>query len=701
MTDSYSLLNRELRFYIHQKGWPSLTKIQNASIKTFYTNENNLILSAATAQGKTEAAFLPAISKVKSWNKGVKILYISPLIALINDQFKRISDMCFDMDIPITSWHGEASKSKKDKLIANPKGIVLITPESIEALLSGKAELASLLFREVDYIIVDEIHSFLTGNRGLQLKSLLERILRYTYNPPRMIGLSATIGEENYNLAKSFFNNGRDTNILIDKTSNDLEATIEIYESDNISNDAIYKIYEYSKDGPMLVFPNAREKVEAISVQLDKIAKEKNDNIKIFAHHSSVSKTRRLEIEEFAKEARYENFVITATSTLELGIDIGAVHSVIQYGSAFSVLSLAQRLGRSGRKSKKSILHQICSSSWDVLQALATISLYEEKSLDKIEETTKAYDVFAHQVLSTLLENYGLPIDEYLYLNKTLSSFSDISDEEFKDITDYMEENGYIEILENEVIAGLEVEKLMRLGNFYNRFVSSQVYTVYNEKGKIGEVDIRPDIQVDAHIYLAGLVWKIDKMYTDQKKIIVSKSTEGKAPKFFSAVDIDVSTIIRNRMKYILENPKEFSYNDKLDSIIDELSRQFSNDYYSFVVKENLIGLVTFKNSKINRTIAVMLNVASYSTSYIANERDGTIYGPDTSNYFDAIRVNPISEKQIYNFLRNDENYLGSFLIPYKYMLLIPLDLRIRYIINNILDLDGAYHYLGLYDEFN
>ena len=113
MTDAYSLLNRELRFYIHEKGWPSLTRIQNASIKAFFTNENNLILSAATAQGKTEAAFLPAISKIKSWEKGIKIIYISPLIALINDQFKRISDMCFDMDIPITSWHGEASKSKK------------------------------------------------------------------------------------------------------------------------------------------------------------------------------------------------------------------------------------------------------------------------------------------------------------------------------------------------------------------------------------------------------------------------------------------------------------------------------------------------------------------------------------------------------------------------------------------------------------
>ena len=696
MTDAYSLLNRELRFYIHEKGWPSLTKIQNASIRTFFINENNLILSAATAQGKTEAAFLPAISKVDSWNIGVKILYISPLKALINDQFKRINDMCFDMDIPITSWHGEASKSKKDKLLANPRGIILITPESIEALLSGKAQEASLLLSELDYIIVDEIHSFLTGNRGLQLRSLLERILRYTYNPPRMVGLSATIGEDNYELAKEFFNNGRDTNILVDKSANDLEVTIDFYESENISSDAIYQIYKYAQDGPMLVFPNAREKVESLSVGLDRFSKENNDDIKVFAHHSSVSKIRRQEIENFAKEARYENFIITATSTLELGIDIGSVHSVSQYGSAHSVLSLAQRLGRSGRKTGKSILHQICPSSWDVLQALATISLYKEKSLDKLDRITKAYDVFAHQVLSTLLENYGLSIDEYNYLNKTLSSFSDIDDEEFEQITTYMVKNNYIEILENEVITGLEIEKLMRLGSFYNQFVSGQVYTVYNEKGKIGEVDIRPDIQVDAHIYLAGLVWRVDRMYTDQRKIFVSKASEGKAPKFFSAGDIDVSTIIRDRMKYILENPKEFYHSEPIDLIIEELSREYSQYEHSFVVKEDLIGLVTFKNSKINRTLAMMLNVASQSTSYIANEIDGTIYGPDTTRYFDEIKANPISTEQIYNFLKNKENYLESLLIPYKYMVLIPLDLRIKYIINNRLDLIGTYEYLGV-----
>ena len=696
MTDAYSLLNRDLRFYIHEKGWPSLKKIQNASIKMFYASDNNLILSAATASGKTEAAFLPAISKVNSFDSGIKILYISPLIALINDQFKRISDMCLDMDIPITSWHGEASRTKKEKLINNPRGIVLITPESIEAMLAGRSEIASILFEQLEYIIVDELHSFLSANRGLQLKSLLERILRYTTNPPRMIGLSATIGEENFTLAKEFFKNGRDTNIIIDKTSNDLDFTLDYYESDGISEMALNQIFHYSKEGPMLVFPNSRQKVEAMAVGLDKLAKKNHSDLVVFAHHSSVSKDRRLEIEEFAKKAYKENFLITATSTLELGIDIGAVYSVSQYGAANSVLSLAQRLGRSGRKTGQSILHQISTSPYDLLQALATISLYKEKILDKIDTIEKPYDVFAHQVLSTLLENYGLSIDEYYHLNKSLSTFSDISDEEFASITDYMAEKGYIEILENELITGLEIEKLMRLGSFYNQFVSGQAYSVYSEKGKIGELDIRPDIQVDAHIYLAGQVWRIDQIHLKQKKIMVTKASEGKAPKFFSAGDMDISTVIRDRMKYILEEREKFKFNEDIDLIIEDLSREFAKDEYTFVQKENLIGLVTFKNSKINRTLALMLNIASNSKSYMANETEGSIYGPETKKYFEKIREKPISYKDIYEFFARNEDYLESFLLFYKYMVLVPVDLRIKYLINNRLDLQGTYEYLGI-----
>ena len=696
MTDSYSLLNRDLRFYIHEKGWPSLTKIQNAAIKTFFTNDNNLILSAATAQGKTEAAFLPAISKIGNFESSLKILYISPLIALINDQFRRISDMCLDMDIPITAWHGEASKSKKDSLIENPRGIALITPESIEALLSGKSDLANNLFKDVEVIIVDEIHSFLYGNRGLQLKSLLGRILRYTFDAPRMIGLSATIGEDNYNLAKNFFQNGRETNIIVDKTRNDLELTVDYYPADNISLEAVKKISDYASHGPMLVFPNARDKVETIAVELSREFKELGRDIPVFAHHSSVSKIKRNEIEVFAKEARGEKFVICATSTLELGIDIGTVTSVSQYGPSHSVLALAQRLGRSGRKTKTSILHQISSNPWDLLESLATISLYQDGILDKIDPPVKSYDVFAHQVLSSLLENFGLDPEEYKHLNKSLQAFSDISDDEFAEITQHMEKEDFIEILDNELITGTAIEKLMGRGNFYNQFITSGVYSVYNDRGKIGEIEIRPEIQVDTNIYLAGAIWRIEQIFIKNKKILVAKAAAGKAPKFTGMGDMDVSDIIRNRMKEILENPDIYKFDEEINEVINDLREEYTNDDYLFVASKDMISIRTFKNSKVNRTLAIMLNIVSSSKDYANNETDSTVFGPDTIRYFDEIRINPISRKQIYDFLIKDETLLASYLSAYKYMVLIPDNLKVDYIINNRLDLPKTYEYLGI-----
>lgn len=698
MTDAYSLLNRDLRFYIHEKGWPKLTRIQNAAIKTYFTNDNNLILSAATAQGKTEAAFLPAISSIDDFDHGLKVLYISPLIALINDQFKRINDMCLDMDIAITAWHGEASRSKKDALIENPRGIVLITPESIEALLSGKSDLAKNLLKDVEVVIVDEIHSFLSGNRGLQLKSLLTRILRYTYESPRMIGLSATIGEDNYSLAKNFFANGRDTNIIVDKSRNDLEVTIDYFPSENISSDAIKKISDYANDGAMLVFPNSRDKVETFAVKLTEEFKE--SDIRVFAHHSSVSKNRRKEIEDFAKEARMEKFVICATSTLELGIDIGAVTSVCQYGPSHSVLSLAQRLGRSGRKTKTSILHQISANPWDLLESLATISLYKDGILDKTEETHKAYDVFAHQVLSILLENFGLSLEEYMYLNKTLATFSDISDEEFAQISEHLAKEGYIEILENEVIAGSSIEKLMSRGNFYNQFITGGTYTVYNDKAKIGEVEIRPEIQVDTNIYLAGSIWRIEQILSKNKKIIVQKAEAGKAPKFTSIGDMNISDIIRDRMKEILKKPDKYIFDEPINEIVGELREEYTDDDYLFVADKDTISLRTFKNSKINRSLALMLNIASNSKDYSNNETDSTVIGPEIIRYFDQIRLNPIGEEQITKFLEKYQTYMESFLGANKYMVLVPIDLKIDYIIKNSLDMKGTYEYLGIKAEF-
>ena len=695
MTDSYSLLNRDLKKYIYEKGRTSLTKIQDAAIKQVYKTDNNLILAAPTASGKTEAAFLPAISKAEDIDKKLRILYISPLIALINDQFKRITDLCKDLGIAVTSWHSESSVAKKENLIKNPSGILLITPESLEAMMVSDKKRAEILFKDLDFIIVDEIHGFLDTNRGLQLKSLLVRIQNYSANPPRMLGLSATIGDKNYDLAKNFFINGRKTNILLDKARNDLEISLAYMEKEEIDIDLARKILEYSLGKSTLVFPNSREKVEKISYLLKKEVEEKGYDIRIFSHHSSISKLKRIEIESFAKESR-RDFIIVATSTLELGIDIGSVDQVIQVGSAASVLSLSQRLGRSGRRTRKSVIRQIATDKWDLVQALASLELFKEGKLDKIDGKVKVYDIFAHQVLSTLLEKNGLLIEDFYKLNKDLKSFADISDEEFKTLTDFLLEKDFIEEIDGEFIVGMKAEKLMTMGSFYNQFVSKKTYKVASDKNILGEIELGENLRIGDRIYLSGQVWKIESINHKNRRIRVSLSEKANAKSFSGSGGFEISGDVRSKMEEILLNPALINYDENIREIVGKLGNDLSKESYHFVEWEGKKALRTFKSTRINKTLALMFNIKTKSLDYYVEEKSSTILGPNIKKTFEKLKENPLEEASIKAYLLEKPNLIDSFISQNKFMVLVPDSLKLSYITENILDIYGAKEYLQI-----
>lgn len=693
MTTSYDLLSRDMREFIYKKGWPSLTKIQDAAIRQMYKSENNLILAAPTASGKTEAAFLPAISKAEDIKNKLKILYISPLIALINDQFERITDMCKDLDIRVTSWHSEAFVSRKDKLVENPSGILLITPESLEAMVVSDKNRAEVLLKDIEFIIVDEIHGFLDTNRGLQLKSLLVRIQSYIEKNPRMLGLSATIGEKNYDLAKDFFLNGRETNILLDKSRNDLIMSLDYIESEDINKEIAQKVLEYSLGKSTLVFPNSRPNVEKLSYLLKKEVEEKGYDIRIFSHHSSISKIRRTEIETFAKTSR-RDFIIVATSTLELGIDIGAVDQVIQVGSAASVLSLSQRLGRSGRRTRKSVIYQIATDKWDLIQASSSLRLFKEGKLDKIYPKTKTYDIFAHQVLSTLLEKNGLLIDEYYKLNKELKSFSDITDNEFKILTDSLLQNEFVEEIDGEYIVGSNAEKLMTMGSFYNQFVIKKSYKVQTDKQTIGEIELGENLRVADRIYLSSQVWKIETINHKLRKIRVSLSNKANAKSFASSGGFEISGEVRDEMEKILLNPSSLKLTGNIKEVIDELSGEITNEAYHFVETDGRKALRTFKSTKINKTLALMLNIKTKSLDYYVEDKATTVFGPNLIKAFNSLRGNPLSIKEIAGFFKENPKEIDGFISLNKFMILVPKELKITYIIENVLDIDGANEYL-------
>lgn len=182
--------------FIYAHDWESLRSIQVAAADAIFNTDDNVLLTASTASGKTEAAFFPILTEF--WENppaSVGALYIGPLKALINDQFVRLNDLCAEADIPIWHWHGDVSQSHKAKLIKKPSGILQITPESLEALLLHKHMAIPRMFCDLRYVVIDEVHSLMRGDRGGQTLCLIERLSRMAGVRPRRIGLSATIGD--------------------------------------------------------------------------------------------------------------------------------------------------------------------------------------------------------------------------------------------------------------------------------------------------------------------------------------------------------------------------------------------------------------------------------------------------------------------------------------------------------------------------
>lgn len=198
MSSTYDSLDPRVRKWVYKQGWSALRPLQESAIPAVLARDRDVLISASTAAGKTEAFFLPACSAIAGITNGFGIVYISPLKALINDQYRRLESLGEALDMPVTPWHGDVPQSKKKKIRTNPSGILLITPESLESLLINSSGWLKQAFSPLAYIVIDEFHAFIGSERGMQLLSLLNRIdhvLGRHANPVPRVALSATLGE--------------------------------------------------------------------------------------------------------------------------------------------------------------------------------------------------------------------------------------------------------------------------------------------------------------------------------------------------------------------------------------------------------------------------------------------------------------------------------------------------------------------------
>lgn len=615
---SYELLSESIRKYIRDKRWESLRPIQAAAIAKIISTNNNYIIASRTASGKTEAAFLPILSKTDFNKAGVQVLYISPLIALINDQFYRIEDLCKDLEISVTKWHGEAKKSLKISLLKNPNGIVLITPESIEAMFVNAPYNVSALFGNLNYIVIDEIHSFLGVDRGLQLMSLLSRIQQINISKITVIGLSATIGNENYIEAKRLTGDIENTKVLLDRTKKETEAKFKYFNNSTteLSLDLLKDLYKETSNHKVLIFPNSRGRTEEIAVKLRKISDKVNGHKFYYSHHSSVDKEIRESIEHFAKSNERFNFCISCTSTLELGIDIGTVDKIVQIDSTHSVSSLVQRIGRSGRREgEKSIVNIYATDKWNLLQSLACWKLYKDEFLEPVITAKKPFDILFHQMLSIVKQLSGCKRTNLINRIKKNSTFESILENEINNLIDESIKSDYLEIIEHELILGIEGEKIVNSREFYSVFKTEPNFKVIFSGKTIGDIPFSPQVKIDENLLLAARIWKIIDIDFDGSKIIVIPAKDGKKPMFFGGGG-NIHPKIREEMLRILKSNETYIELDESSNLIlSELRYDFKNFKINDLVfdkplikKESKFLIYTFTGTKINKSLSFLLN---------------------------------------------------------------------------------------------
>lgn len=584
--------------YIYQNHWENLRSIQVAAADAIFNTDENVLLTASTASGKTEAAFFPIITLFsEDMPSSVGCIYIGPLKALINDQFSRLNDLCAEADIPVWHWHGDVAQSHKAKLMRHPSGILQITPESLEALLLHKHAAIAKLFGDLRFVVIDEVHSLLRGDRGGQTLCLIERLSRIAGVNPRRIGLSATIGDPEGTGEFLSLGTGRKTIIpKIDAKGSKWRLSMEHFyvkdaqaaedkqipgalpvleeKTDDAPANAdpgIGYIFEHTRGKKCLVFVNSREECEMVTTTLRHYCELNHEPDRFLVHHGNLSASYRETAEGIMKDdSQYMTTVTTAT--LELGIDIGWLERAFQIDAPWTVSSFLQRMGRTGRRELPPEMWFVIREDepevramlpttipWKLLQGIALVQLYlEERWVEPPRLDRLPFSLLYHQTMSTLASCGELSPRALADRVLRLHYFHRITQEDYRVLLRHLIATDHIQQTEQGgLIVGLAGERVINSFKFYGVFQESEEYTVRSESQELGTIVSPPP--VGEKLAIAGHVWQV--LDVDHKRrLIYCRQVKGSVPAYFGQCPGDLHTKILTRMRRVLQEDRQYPY---------------------------------------------------------------------------------------------------------------------------------------------
>ncbi len=660
MIEAYKELDIRIQKWVFKQGWPNLREIQSKAVKPILACDRDVLISASTAAGKTEAFFLPACTAIADQEKGFGILYISPLKALINDQCRRLEELSEMLDMPVTPWHGDSPQSIKKKAKANPSGILLITPESLESLLVRESGWVKQSFSQLKYICIDEFHAFIGTERGQHLLSLLNRLEhllgRFT-SPITRVALSATLGDlksvpQSLRPNKSFpceiITNSKAQSTLKVQVKGFLEP-LNLVKGDTrlpAEYQICQEIYQKCRGGSHLVFANSRRRTESISAQLADFSELDVVPNEFFPHHGSLAKELREGLESRLQKEALPTTAI-CTMTLELGIDIGKVNSVVQVTAPHSVSSLRQRLGRSGRRSSPAVLrmfiaedeltsksNMVDSLRLELVQSLAMIRLLIVSHWFEPADTKQMHlSTFFHQILAVIAQWGSIRVEQLYVLLCDQGPFRHVSTHQFKQLLSHMGSTVVVQQLNSgELVLGVEGERLVNTYTFYSVFKTPEEYRVVAGNKTLGTLPVDSLVLKDQNIVFGGRRWLVVDI-DDRTKVIYVKATKGGKPPRFGGGSMSVHDVVRKEMFEIYTSgdyrihvgSQSMDFVDRVGGLLfEEAVMCFKNEdlsRQSIIQKGNDCHVFSWMGDKIVSTITVML----VSKGYVASSFGGVI----------------------------------------------------------------------------
>lgn len=594
----------------HVLGFSSLRPVQEVAGEAILAGKNAVVL-APTAGGKTEASIFPVIAGLMNEPPhGVGALYVAPIKALLNNQEVRLGQYTQMVGMDRFVWHGDASQNEKNQFLRRPCELLMTTPESLEVMLVSRRVPVGRLFRDLRFVVVDEVHAFAGTDRGAHLMSVIERLQLVAERDIQRIGLSATVGNPEQ-IARWLCGSSAREGCVVDPAKGPAKRQIKIQLKEDVADFAREAARE-SSGKKSLFFCQSRSVAEQVADHM------RGASVEVFVHHGSVSKEERKAAEE--RFASGSNACIVCTSTLELGIDVGGLDLTFQANAPSTVSSFLQRMGRTGRREGTvANMSFLCENAVSVVQDVAICLLAAEKWVEPVKDEQRCWPVLVHQLLAMTFEHGGVSRERCWYVLSKVPDFGGITKEEYDLLIAHMLREEYLFESGGLLSMGLQAERVFGKKNFqelYAVFSSPVLYRVHTETGRdIGSLEQNfVDRLVDSmsSFLLGGRAWLVNHVNHEERIVRVQPAPYGKKPSWGGFVPQHLGFELCQKMKEVLTSDVDYPFVDEqgkraITEWREEIGALLNRRGVGLIEESNVVTWWTFAGGRINHTLKYAL----------------------------------------------------------------------------------------------